>query len=264
VPAVEAPRPGPSADSFSFGQFGAADAGPESTDKSEAAVAPAAPQPAAIPSTQPAPKTPAATVAGRIQEQLLEQLVARPEELTVTFAAANRDLAAAPICGPTSITSTDRNLLGRRTWRVDMQQNGRTSQRYVTATVRLMRPAVVARRALAPGTTITASDVESVAREDDGRQDRMASTEVIVGQQVRRALAAGQVIAAGDLKSPLLVARGQLAWVQAGCVQVRARAMSQGSEGEVVEFENLQSKGRLWAQVTGPGAAQVAAAGKAN
>lgn len=206
--------------------------------------------------------TPAGTVAGqKIREQLLEQLGAGPEELTLTFAPANKQMAQTSLPGPVSVTSVDRNLLGRRTWRVDYEQSGRAfCQRYITGIVQVRRPAVVTRRALPAGSVIAAADVEIVTREDDGRQDRMNSLEVVVGQQVRRALTAGQVIAAGDLKSPILVIRGQLAWVQAGPVQVRARALNQGAEGQTVEFENVQSKGRLWAQVTGPGTAQVAPA----
>jgi flagella basal body P-ring formation protein FlgA len=208
----------------------------------------------------PAKTAPLATVASHLQEQLLEQLAARPEEMTLSIAPASRPTAEMVWPAPASITSTDRNILGRRTWRVDYQQNGRPCQRYITGIVHLVRPAVIARRALASGLTLTAGDVECVLREDDGRQERLATLESVVGQQVRRPLAEGQTIAPGDLKSPVLVIRGQLAWVQAGFVQVRAKALGQGAGGEVVEFENVQSKGHVWAQVTGPGTAQVTSA----
>jgi flagella basal body P-ring formation protein FlgA len=200
------------------------------------------------------------TIAGKIQEQLAEQLGASGEELTVVFAPACRQLAQEELKAPASITSTDRNLLGRRSWRVDCEQNGRTQQRYVTATVRLRRPTVVSRHTLNSGAIITADDVERVLRDDEGKPDRLDDLEAVVGQQVRKPLTAGQIIAAGDLKNPTLIQRGQLAWVQAGPVQVRARAVGPGGEGQMVEFENLQSKSRFSARITGPGRAEIAAA----
>ncbi len=188
----------------------------------------------------------------------MTQLGANPQEMTVTFAAGSMATATARAEGVVNISSTDRNLLGRRSWRVDIEKDGRTSQRYITGTVRLSRAAVIAKRAISPGATLAEEDVECVMREDDGRQDRMISLAAVVGQQVRRPLVVGQVIAAGDLKSPILVVRGQTVWVAAGPVKVRANALANGAAGETVEFENAQSKRHFSAKVTAPGAAEVA------
>ena len=200
------------------------------------------------------------SIGRRIQEQLLEQLAADAAQLTLSFTPASRATAELAPERLESLTSGDRNLLGRRCWRVDYRQGDLRHQRYVTATVALRRLAVVARRALGAGSAVTAEDVELAMRDDDGREDRMTSLEAVVGQQVRRPVEAGAAVRAGDLKAPMLIARGQLAWVHAGPVRVRAKALASGAAGESVQFENPQSQGRFWAQVTGPGAAQAAAA----
>jgi flagella basal body P-ring formation protein FlgA len=120
-------------------------------------------------------------------------------------------------------------------------------------------PAIVATRPVARGGVITAADVElrmvEATARTAGTRPVADSVERIIGQEARQPLKAGEVVFADQVKSPLLVKRGDLISVgsQGGGVRVRtsARALQDGANGELIQVEALESKQRYDARVVG-------------
>ena len=206
---------------------------------------------------------PQGTLGERVLAQLTQQLGVDAQQITLEFERSSQETAGMTPTGIANITSTDRQRVGRRTWRVDLTQNGRRYQRYLTGTVSVKRPTVVAARDVAAGTVIGADHVKTILRNDDGSEQVMADASAVIGQEAQRAIAAGQPVQATDLKAPLLVHRGQATGVyyRAGrlTVKLSAQALSDGRQGDRVQFENTANRNRLWAVVTGPDKAEVLA-----
>ena len=84
-----------------------------------------------------------------------------------------------------------------------------------------------------------------------------ATREAALGMQLRRPLRAGQAIKVADLAKPDLVQRDQgvtLIYQTAGLyLTTRAKALDNGTEGDVVNVLNLQSKRTVSGVVTGRG-----------
>jgi flagellar basal body P-ring formation protein FlgA len=88
-----------------------------------------------------------------------------------------------------------------------------------------------------------------------------ASREIAVGMQTRRPLRAGQPLKAADLVKPDLVQRDQnitVIYQTAGIyLTTRGKALDSGTEGDVVNVVNLQSKRTVTGRVTGRGQVSV-------
>ena len=84
-----------------------------------------------------------------------------------------------------------------------------------------------------------------------------ATRDAAIGMQLRRAMRAGQAIKLADLTKPDLVQRDQgvtLIYQTAGLyLTTRAKALDNGTEGDVVSVVNLQSKRTVTGVVTGRG-----------
>src|SRR6202040_700457 len=85
-----------------------------------------------------------------------------------------------------------------------------------------------------------------------------------VGMQARRQLRAGQALRIADLAKPDLVQRDQsvtLIYETAGLyLTIRGKAIDSGTEGDVVNVVNLQSKRTVSGVVTGRGQVSIAVA----
>ncbi len=216
--------------------------------------------PAAAPPPEPTATPPAnkVTLGQAVLKQLANELGAPTEAITVTFDGSSARTAAMTPTGEIAITSTNRNRLGRRRWRADFSIKGRKLRRYLSARVALRRELAVAKRALLVGEVVGPDDVELVRRDDNGSATVMTDLAAVVGQQVRRAVRLGEPIRPENLTAPVLVKRGQTAWVRCGPVRLPAKALSKGIKGDRVEFENPRSNRRFWAVITGPGTAEMA------
>lgn len=230
-------------------------------EKVESPAPPSAPV-ESIAATQPA-EPPAMTLGDRVRQALAEQLGVAVEAVTVEFDRASSRAAALEVEGDVSITSTDRACLGRRHWRADTVIGNRKYRHYLNGTASVCRPTVVLVRDLPAGQTIAVADVRLEDRADDGSADVMGSLELVIGQQTERSLRAGQAVSTDDLSRPVLIGRNQMAVVTSRVgglsVQLRAKALSAGRRGELVQFERGDDRSALWAVVTGPGRAEVAA-----
>ena len=119
-----------------------------------------------------------------------------------------------------------------------------------------MAPMVaVAVRSLAPGDNVQATDVKLVQVSTRQVEDPFYRLEDLIGQQAIGSIVEGQVFDHADVRSPLLVRRGDAVTVYARSagVQVRttARAQEEGSRGELITVESMLNRQRFFARVTG-------------
>jgi len=92
----------------------------------------------------------------------------------------------------------------------------------------------------------------------------VASRDRAVGMQARRQLRAGQALKVADISKPDLVQRDQnvtLTYEATGLyLTIRGKALESGTEGDVVNVLNLQSKRTVSGVVTGRGQVSVSVA----
>lgn len=129
----------------------------------------------------------------------------------------------------------------------------------VTGTLVETVEAVVPVRAINQGEVIKASDlmVERRPKTD------VVAVEDVLGLAAKRQLRPGQVIRAGDVMKPELVARNEavtISFEAPGMVlTVRGKALEPGAMGDVVNVLNVQSQRTVQATVSGPGRVTVTA-----
>lgn len=129
-------------------------------------------------------------------------------------------------------------------------------------------PAVIATRAVARGSVITAADVEMKMMEPtakmSGQRVAVEAVESIIGKEAKQALRLNDVVFVDMVQAPVLVKRGEVITVisQTGGIRVRttARAIKDGAYGELVQLESLQGKQRFDARVVGSREAAVLSA----
>ena len=99
---------------------------------------------------------------------------------------------------------------------------------------------------------------------------RMSDTVVrdigdVSGREAKRALRAGELIRASDLKRPTLVAKGSTVTmvfeVPGIALTSVGRAMAEGGQGDTIAVLNPTSYRQVSATITGPGTVRVGAAG---
>lgn len=137
-----------------------------------------------------------------------------------------------------------------------------TKLRFTGTAVEMVEVAVLA-RGVERNEVLKASDVVIERRPKSEVGSDAASRERAVGMQSRRQLRSGQAIRNADLAKPDLVVRDQavtLIYRAAGLhLTIRGKAMEAGTEGDVVNVTNLQSKRSVSGVVTGRGEVTVSA-----
>lgn len=126
----------------------------------------------------------------------------------------------------------------------------------------VLRRVAVATGSLRRGQPLEASDF-IIEERWLGPTDRPIDPDAISGKTVRQRVNPGQVIGLDDLQPPVVVRRGELVMVHcinAGfVVKVTARALTDGREAEIIQFETLEPDRRerrvLVARMAGPGTA---------
>jgi flagella basal body P-ring formation protein FlgA len=124
--------------------------------------------------------------------------------------------------------------------------------------------AVVLTRALDRNDVIKAADVVLERRPKAEVGSDAAGRDRTIGMQVRKAVRSGQALRGADLAKPDLVQRDQavtLIYESAGLyLSVRGKAIEGGTEGDVVNVLNLQSKRTVSGTVVGRGQVSVTVA----
>ncbi|WP_298446977.1 flagellar basal body P-ring formation chaperone FlgA [uncultured Marinobacter sp.] len=182
----------------------------------------------------------------------------------VTFETGNIDsrLALAPCSADLAIEftgdpwksehpSVQIACAGERPWRM-----------FVTTTVSINGPALVAARPFGRGERVTANMLETRSVVvNASRRGIITDSQMVEGMIVRRPVNAGSVLTPDLLDAPNAVSRGDHVIITArrGAFSVRSRgkALANASVGEQVLIENLGSSRTVKANVTAPGHVEV-------
>jgi flagella basal body P-ring formation protein FlgA len=136
-----------------------------------------------------------------------------------------------------------------------------TKLRFTGTAIETVEAAVLA-RGLERNEILKSSDVLIERRPKSEVGNDVASRDAAVGMQARRQLRAGQALRTADLTKPDLVTRDQnvtLIYESSGLyLTIRGKALEGGTEGDVVNVLNLQSKRTVSGIVVGRGQVSVA------
>lgn len=165
---------------------------------------------------------------------------------------------------PASVRYDNRNGRFDVTFEIanDNGLNG-TKLRFTGIAIETVEAAVLARN-IERNEVLKSSDVMVERRPKAEVGGDAASRDRAVGMQARRQLRAGQAVKAADLAKPDLVQRDQnvtLIYESPGLyLTVRGKATEGGTEGDVVNVTNLQSKRTVSGVVTGRGQVSISIA----
>ena len=138
-----------------------------------------------------------------------------------------------------------------------------TRLRFTGTAVETVEAAVLA-RGVERNEVLKASDVVIERRPKAEVGNDVASRDRVVGLQARRQLRAGQALRVADLAKPDLVQKDQsvtLTYQASGLyLTIRGKALEAGTEGDVVNVLNLQSKRTVSGVVTGRGLVSITVA----
>jgi flagella basal body P-ring formation protein FlgA len=139
-------------------------------------------------------------------------------------------------------------------------------QSSIEQTPRQLLPVVCVVRPIAVGDMVREIDVELRSADQTGLNGQPVHTlDEVVGRQATRDFASGHVLDARFLRKPVLVTRGQAVAVVAKAAGVRAkttaRALEDGTQGDLILVESIDTKQRYSAIVTGTQQAEVLATG---
>ena len=138
-----------------------------------------------------------------------------------------------------------------------------TKLRFIGTAVETVEAAVLT-RAVERNEILKSSDITVERRPKAEVGNDIATREHSIGMQARKQLRAGQALKAIDLGKPDMVSRDQsvtLIYETPGLYLTgRGKAVESGTEGDVVNVVNLQSKRTIQGVVIGPGQVSVVAA----
>lgn len=140
---------------------------------------------------------------------------------------------------------------GERPWRM-----------FVTASVSIQGPALIAARPLARGERITPELVSTRSMKvNASRRGVLTEPDAVAGMEVRRPINAGSLITPDLLAAPDAVERGDhvIITAKSGAFSVssRGKALANASVGEQVLVENLRSSRTVRANVVAPGRVEI-------
>ena len=148
------------------------------------------------------------------------------------------------------------------TFQIDNEAGAPTRLRYTGTAIETVEAAVLA-RGVERSEVLKSSDVIVERRPKAEVGNDVAGRDHAVGMQARRQLRAGQALRVSDLARPDLVQRDQavtLVYESAGLyLTIRGKSLEAGTEGDVVNVLNLQSKRTVSGVVSGRGQVSVAA-----
>jgi flagella basal body P-ring formation protein FlgA len=145
---------------------------------------------------------------------------------------------------------------GRQVFRVRDAADASSEGVPFKADVARVARAVIASRALAAGDVISEADVElAEVNPLSLNNTAIVSVSEVIGQEVRRAIPAGQLIANSSVRRPIAIKRGDLVTVYsiAAGVQVKtsAKSLAEGALGDVVLLQGDRPENKFQARITG-------------
>ena len=206
-------------------------------------------------------------VAGQLREDIRRTIVdylnantGRNSEWKVSINVADRHLIQLQEATTSlSCQGGDAPWTGKQRFTVSVNTAEGLVQVPIAAEVTLAVPVVVATRAIAAGAVITGADIEMRKIDNppiaNDRRMPMDSVEKLVGMEAAKGIQAGDVVLSDQVRSPILVKRGEKVTVitQGGGIRVRntARVRQDGARGDLVQVESLETKERYDARVIG-------------
>jgi flagella basal body P-ring formation protein FlgA len=203
----------------------------------------------------------------QVRDELNRQFVAylthasgQKADWHVLFNVPGQQLASLP-ADPTAwkITGGAAPWIGKQRLMVSFTAGERTDNFIVPANVSMPTPTVVAIRPIDRGAVVTAADVEIQERDATppiaGRPIPLTSTDKLFGMEATRSIQVGDVVLSDSVQPPVLVKRGDTVTVYArgGGIKVKtiARAKENGSLGQPVQLESIETHKTYDAVITG-------------
>ena len=198
-----------------------------------------------------------------IEQRIVAALSARyaigkPENLKVAFDQLVRpiELPLTSAMEPTIVRVSYDKSGGRFDVMFELA-NMRTQWRYTGTAIETVE-AAIATRALARGDIVKQSDISIERRpKNEFASEPAASASDVVGRAARNAVRAGQGLRTSDLMKPEVVKKNEtvlLHYEVPGIVlTMRGQALESGTEGDLVNVLNIQSKRTIQGIITGPG-----------
>lgn len=151
-------------------------------------------------------------------------------DATIEVGRVELSEVAAPDATVTSLVLSSKGRpVGWVTARARVARGNTTRDVWVKAQVVVLVPTVVATRALARGTVLVEGDMRVEARPLS--DERIASGAMLVGSEVRQALAPDEPLRSRDLASPQLVRRGEVVTVVVVGESFEIKASGEALEG---------------------------------
>lgn len=200
----------------------------------------------------------ATSLRGQVEAKLVAAAGGEAKDVRIHFSDRDAErLAVSALSTRYEVTPRSSTGLGRVPVQIVRYENDRPADRFtVAATVERRVRAVVASTTLRPGDRIREGDVE--VREvylDQMPQSPLDAAELVDGQVAASRVVEGGVVFPDDIRSRVLVERGELVTVRAiaGNVVVRtiARATEDGAMDQRIRLRHDQSRETFTAVVTG-------------
>lgn len=197
-----------------------------------------------------------------VHKHILEQLDNKGAEVRITVGKLDSRLRL-PRCNHPLVVSTPsgKENKARQTAAISCRE-AKPWTIYLSASVSLMKPVLVASRILTRGSLITKSDIGLQVRDITKlHQGFLENPADALGKTLKRGLRLGKVITPRLIAAPLMVKKGSavtiLADTQGLSVRTAGKALTNGVMGERIRVENKTSKRELEAIVTAPGIVKV-------
>jgi flagellar basal body P-ring formation protein FlgA len=207
---------------------------------------------------------PAETIIAALRQELGNRLPGGQSELTLD----NADPHLVVPAGAASAILVDALSFDARSGRlsayITASAGDITTERVrVTGRVRRMLDMPVLNRLVAPGETIAAQDIETIALPADRlTQAFVVGIADLVGKTPKRSLRPGEPIRPSDVQTPIVIRRGELVTVvlQSATLLLtaQAKALEDGAQGQAIRVSNTRSGKTLDATVNGPGTVMLA------
>lgn len=201
------------------------------------------------------------TVQALIERSIHERLAGEGVDLQISFTDKDAELLrSSAVAGRYEVEPVNEPTLGKIQYKVYAYRGTQRvgSAQVVSAEVAQRVIAVIAGEAIERGTLINRRQVR--LREvmvTDRHQTFVTDTALVVGQVASRAIKPGDLITAGEVQMPLAVHRRERVSVEMRVPGVKitftGMARDQGSVGDSIEVENLETKEVFNAKIVGPG-----------
>ena len=194
----------------------------------------------------------------RAIERCLQQQVSaeQPWVVEVELPSAQTRLLADPST-TISVSGGEPPFTGMQRFVVSVDTAGNRQQFEVDASVAVPPASVCAIRSLPRGAMIRATDVALAPADptDPMTTGSFFSLAEVVGKEATQSIPQGRFLTAEQIRSPLMVQRGEVVTVSARSsgivVRTAARAREQGSHGDLIAVESLNERQIYFARVCG-------------